>query len=72
MTRALAPTPGCQIPTPLTTSASSLAVSPYGYIVKPFRARELKVAVELAHHRVKNNMQVISSLLSIQSAQLKD
>jgi diguanylate cyclase (GGDEF)-like protein len=26
----------------------ALAVSPYGYIVKPFRARELKVAVELA------------------------
>jgi diguanylate cyclase (GGDEF)-like protein len=26
----------------------ALAVSPYGYIVKPFRARELKVAIELA------------------------
>ncbi len=30
------------------TLARALAVSPYGYIVKPFRARELKVAVELA------------------------
>jgi diguanylate cyclase (GGDEF)-like protein len=30
------------------TLARALGVSPYGYIVKPFRARELKVAVELA------------------------
>jgi len=30
------------------TLARALSVSPYGYIVKPFRARELKVAVELA------------------------
>jgi diguanylate cyclase (GGDEF)-like protein len=30
------------------TLARALAASPYGYIVKPFRARELKVAVELA------------------------
>lgn len=30
------------------TLARALEVSPYGYIVKPFRARELKVAVELA------------------------
>ncbi|MGA0093946.1 MAG: diguanylate cyclase domain-containing protein [Chthoniobacterales bacterium] len=30
------------------TLSRALAVSPYGYIVKPFRARELKVAVELA------------------------
>lgn len=30
------------------TLARALAVAPYGYIVKPFRARELKVAVELA------------------------
>jgi diguanylate cyclase (GGDEF)-like protein len=30
------------------TLARALAVSPYGYIVKPFRARDLKVAVELA------------------------
>ena len=30
------------------TLARALAVSPYGYVVKPFRARELKVAVELA------------------------
>ncbi len=30
------------------TLARALATSPYGYIVKPFRARELKVAVELA------------------------
>ncbi|MGA0848426.1 MAG: diguanylate cyclase domain-containing protein [Chthoniobacterales bacterium] len=30
------------------TLSRALAVSPYGYIVKPFRARDLKVAVELA------------------------
>ena len=30
------------------TLGRALSVSPYGYIVKPFRARELKVAVELA------------------------
>jgi len=30
------------------TLARALEVSPFGYIVKPFRARELKVAVELA------------------------
>ena len=30
------------------TLARALAASPYGYIVKPFRARELKVAVEVA------------------------
>jgi diguanylate cyclase (GGDEF)-like protein len=30
------------------TLGRALAASPYGYIVKPFRARELKVAVELA------------------------
>ena len=30
------------------TLARALGVSPYGYIVKPFRARELKVAVALA------------------------
>jgi diguanylate cyclase (GGDEF)-like protein len=30
------------------TVSRALAVSPYGYIVKPFRGRELKVAVDLA------------------------
>lgn len=30
------------------TLARALGVSPYGYIVKPFRARELKLAVEVA------------------------
>lgn len=30
------------------TLGRALSVSPFGYIVKPFRARELKVAVELA------------------------
>jgi len=30
------------------TLARALAVSPFGYIVKPFRARDLKIAVELA------------------------
>jgi diguanylate cyclase (GGDEF)-like protein len=33
------------------TLARALGVSPYGYIVKPFRARELKMAVEVALHK---------------------
>jgi len=30
------------------TLARALAVSPFGYLIKPFRARELKVAIDLA------------------------
>ena len=43
----------------------ALAVSPYGYIVKPFRARELKVAVELAiakHTQERAEVEKMSAL----------
>lgn len=48
------------------TLARALAISPYGYIVKPFRARELKVAVELAlskHAAERAAMEKMSELV---------
>lgn len=49
------------------TLSRALAVSPYGYIVKPFRARELKVAVELAlskHAHEKAELEKVSELVA--------
>lgn len=48
------------------TLSRALTVSPYGYIVKPFRARELKVAVELAlnkHARERVETEKLSDLV---------
>ncbi|MBU3665967.1 MAG: diguanylate cyclase [Chthoniobacterales bacterium] len=48
------------------TLARALSVSPYGYIVKPFHARELKVAVEVAlskHAQERAETEKISELV---------
>lgn len=44
------------------TLARALAVSPFGYLIKPFRARDLKVAIDLARAKHTRDATALRSL----------
>jgi diguanylate cyclase (GGDEF)-like protein len=47
------------------TLARALAVSPFGYLIKPFRARDLKVAIDLALEKHARHNAAVESLRSL-------
>jgi len=47
------------------TLARALAVSPFGYLIKPFRARDLKVAIDLALAKHSRDTAAVRSLRAL-------
>ena len=47
-------------------------ISVWGYLVKKKSSRTVNLMMSELHHRMKNNLQLISSLLGLQSGNLKD
>jgi len=47
------------------TLARALAVSPFGYLIKPFRARDLKVAIDLAVTKHSHDAAAVQSLRAL-------